>query len=255
VANDRISDLYALPLDEFTDARNALAKELAAGGDKAAADDVRALKKPSVPAWAVNQVARAHSDEVETLFDAGASLRDAQQKLLRSGDQSGVKDATAAERQAVRALVARAKKILADAGNAANEATLERIADTFYATTTDAEGRERVRTGTLTKEMKRAGFGDVGGLSVVPAPPAKREQPGKRGAQLKKEAAELRAAAEAAERRAAEVEAHAIQLRKEAEDARARADASKETARFARREATERRRDAERAARRLDRRG
>jgi hypothetical protein len=255
VTDDRISDLYALPLDEFTDARNALAKELAAAGDKAEAAEVRALKKPSVPAWAVNQVARAHPGEVEALFEAGANLRDAQQKLLRRGDQSGVKDASAAERQAVKALVARAKKILADADNAANEATLERIADTFYATTTDDKGREHVRTGTLTKEMKRAGFGDPGGLSVVPAARAKEEKPQKKNAQLQKEATKLQAAAEDAEQRAVEAEARASELMMEAEDARARADAAKEKARFARREATERRRDADRAARRLDRRG
>jgi len=255
VANDQISDLYALPLDEFTDARNALAKELAAGGDKAAAAEARALKKPSVPVWAVNQVARAHPGELESLFEAGADLRAAQTKLMRTGDAGAVKEATAAERQAVRTLVGRAKKILADVGNAANEATLERIADTFYATTTDDEGRELVRTGTLTKEMKRAGFGDVGSLSVVPAGRATQEQPEKKSAQLQKEAAKLNAAAEEAEQRAADAESLASELMKEAEDARARADAAKEKARFARREATERRRDADKAARRLDRRG
>ena len=255
MANDRISDLYALSLDEFTDARNALAKELASGGDKAAAAEVRALKKPSVPAWAVNQVARAHPADVEALFDAGANLRDAQKMLMRSGDSSAVKDATAAERQAVKALVARAKKILADAGNVANEATLERVADTFYATTTDDEGREHVRTGTLTKEMKRAGFGDVGNLTVVPATRAKEEKPEKTNAKLQKESAKLQTAAGEAEQRAADAEERATELMKEAEDARARADAAKEKARFARREATETRRDADRAARRLDRRG
>jgi hypothetical protein len=255
VANDRVADLYALSLDKFTDARNTLAKELAADGDKAAAAEVRALQKPSVPAWTVNQVARAHPGEVESLFEAGAALRAAQTKLMRTGDAATVKEATAAERQAVRTLVGRAKKILADAGNAANEATLERIADTFYATTTDDEGRERVRTGTLTKEMKRAGFGDVGGLSVVPAPRAKQEQPEKKNAQLQKEASKLQAAAEESEQRATEAESRASALMKDAEDARARADEAKEKARFARREAAERRRDADRAARRVDRRG
>jgi hypothetical protein len=254
VANDRIAELYALPLDEFTDARNALAKELTAGGDKVAAAEVRALKKLSVPAWAVNQVARAHPDDLEALFDAGASLRGAQKKLLRSGDQSAVKDATAAERQAVKTLVARAKKILTDAGNAANEATLERIADTFYATTTDDEGREHVRKGTLTKEMKRAGFGDVGGLTVVPQS-GKQEKQEISTTKLLKQSAKLQADAEEAEDRAADAEGLATRLIEEAQAAHARADEAREKARFARREATERRRDADKLARRLDRRG
>src|SRR5579872_3059426 len=46
-----IDRLYQLPLDEFTEARNAVAKD--AGGE---AGRVRALGKPSVPAWIVNQL-------------------------------------------------------------------------------------------------------------------------------------------------------------------------------------------------------
>ena len=196
MAKDPTSDLYALPLDEFTGARNALAKELAAGGDKDAAAEVRALKKPGVPAWAVNQVARAYPEAVESLFEAGALLRDAQKKLIRSGDAAAVKEATAAERKAVRDLVDRARKILSDAGHTPNEALLERVADTFYATTVDDEGREAVRNGTLTKELKRAGFGDVGALSVVPAARAEEDKPRQTSARLQKESAKLQTAAE-----------------------------------------------------------
>jgi len=255
VAKDPTSDLYALPLDEFTGARNALAKELAAGGDKDAAAEVRALKKPGVPAWAVNQVARAYPEAVESLFEAGALLRDAQKKLIRSGDAAAVKEATAAERKAVRDLVDRARKILSDAGHTPNEALLERVADTFYATTVDDEGREAVRNGTLTKELKRAGFGDVGALSVVPAARAEEDKPRQTSARLQKESAKLQTAAEEAEGRATEAEARATQLAKEADDARARADAAKEKVRFARREATEARRVADKAARRAERGG
>ena len=158
---DRTSDLYALPLEEFTNARNALAKELAAGGDKAAAEALRALRKPGVPAWAVNQVARRDPKGIAELFDTGKQLRAAQQKLIRSGDTGAVKEATMAERRVVRTLVNKAKEVLAEGGHTPNEATLDRIADTFYATAVDEEGRELVQKGTLTKELKRVGFGDV----------------------------------------------------------------------------------------------
>jgi hypothetical protein len=47
----RIDQLYQLPLEEFTSARNALAKD--AGADAAR---VRALTKPPIAAWAVNQL-------------------------------------------------------------------------------------------------------------------------------------------------------------------------------------------------------
>jgi len=249
-----VSDLYALPLDEFTRARNELAKEIAGGGDKGAADAVRNLRKPSVPAWAVNQVARRDPKRIAGLFDTGKQLRAAQQKLIRSGDTAAVKEATTEERQAVRALVDVAKTILSDAGHTPNEATLERIADTFYATAVDDEGRELVRKGTLTKELKRVGFGDVAGLSVVPRARTPAEaKPKAQGARLEKEAAKLRAAADEAEKAAASADGLASELATVAEDARAKADAAKEKARFARRAASEARRDADKAARRLDR--
>ncbi|HJT38339.1 MAG TPA: hypothetical protein VJ818_07930 [Actinomycetota bacterium] len=254
MAKDKVAALYELPLEEFTGARNALAKELTSGGDKAKAAEVRALRKPSVPAWAVNQVARAHPADIEALFDAGAQLRDAQKKLMRTGDASVVKDATVSERNAVKVLVGRARAILANAGHTPNESMLERVADTFYATTVDEEGRRLVKEGTLTKELKRVGFGDVGGLSVVPTPRAAKEQRD-RASQLIEDVARLRKAADIAEKHAAEAEARAAELVKEAEAARAQADAARERARFARREATETRRDAERAARRVHREG
>ena len=50
--DSRIDELYKLPLDEFTKARNALAKTLS-GTDKAS---VASLAKPSVAMWAVNQL-------------------------------------------------------------------------------------------------------------------------------------------------------------------------------------------------------
>jgi hypothetical protein len=250
---DRTSDLYALPLDEFTSARNDLAKELAGAGDKAAADAVRALRKPGVPAWAVNQVARRDPKGIVELFDTGTQLRAAQQKLIRSGDTGAVKEATTAERRVVRALVDEAKSILTQAGHTPNEATLERIADTFYATAVDEEGRELVQKGTLTKELKRVGFGEMTSLTVVPAARAQAEKPKAQGARLEKEAAKLRAAADDAEKKATDAETLAEDMASAAEDARAKADAAKEKARFARRAATEARRDADKAVRRLDR--
>ena len=53
-----IDELFDLPLDEFTAARNDLAKRLKRDGDEDAAEQVRSLPKPSIAAWAVNQLAR-----------------------------------------------------------------------------------------------------------------------------------------------------------------------------------------------------
>ena len=58
-------DLFALPLDAFVSARDARAKALAKDGHDLEAKRVAALKKPTVPAWALDQLARKHPRAVE----------------------------------------------------------------------------------------------------------------------------------------------------------------------------------------------
>ena len=79
-----IDRLFELPLDEFTPARNELARRLKGEGDKEAAEHVQALAKPSVPAWAINQLARQEKAKVKALLDAGTKLRKAQEKPSRA---------------------------------------------------------------------------------------------------------------------------------------------------------------------------
>ena len=54
-----VDQLYGGPPDEFIARRDARAKELRKGGDRAAADAVKKLRKPSVSAAAVNRLARS----------------------------------------------------------------------------------------------------------------------------------------------------------------------------------------------------
>jgi hypothetical protein len=48
--------LYRLPIASFIEARDALAARRRAAGDRDGAARVRALRKPSASAWAVNQL-------------------------------------------------------------------------------------------------------------------------------------------------------------------------------------------------------
>jgi hypothetical protein len=250
---DEADELYALPLEEFTPARDSLAKRLRDDGDKEAAAGVKALRKPSVPAWAVNQVARADKKAVDALFDAGARLQDAQKKLMRGGDAKAVQEATAAERDAVKKLLAAARKRLEAGGHGATESTLERVADSFYATAVDPDARENVRAGRLTKELKRVGFGEVPELSLVPG--GKSERPVSRGpgAKERKEAEKRAREADDAEQAALAAEERAAELARKADEAKARATDAKAEARFARRAADTKRREAEKLAAKLQR--
>ena len=73
---DRIDELFKLPLDEFTSARDAIAAELRKAGDGEGAARVKKLKKPSLSAWAVNQVAHAEPAKMEKLFALRDQLED-----------------------------------------------------------------------------------------------------------------------------------------------------------------------------------
>ncbi len=78
-----LDELYKAPLEDFTARRNELVRKLRVSGDRDLAEAVRGLAKPSVAAWAVNQLAFNHPDEVDALMEAGERLRNVQEWLLR----------------------------------------------------------------------------------------------------------------------------------------------------------------------------
>jgi 3-oxoacyl-ACP reductase-like protein len=118
--DELIAELYALPIDEFTSARDALAKRLRADGEREVAKQVKALRKPSVTAWAVNRVRHREPERVEELLEAGERLRQAQEQVIRSGELGQLRDAGARERDLVESLVDSALAELAASGHAAN---------------------------------------------------------------------------------------------------------------------------------------
>jgi hypothetical protein len=79
---DAVAGLYRLPLAEFVAARDQLARQLRAAGDREAALRVAALRRPSVSAWAANQLAQAVPHAMAELLEVGAALRQAQQDAL-----------------------------------------------------------------------------------------------------------------------------------------------------------------------------
>ena len=88
-------DLYGLPLDRFIPERDALAKSLRADTKRDEAAEVTAMRKPTVAAWAVNQLVRTQGRAVGELFEAGDELRDAQAQLLAGkGDGGALQAAT-----------------------------------------------------------------------------------------------------------------------------------------------------------------
>jgi hypothetical protein len=158
----KAADLYGLPLEEFTKERDALAKELRQGGDKEAADEVKALRKPSVSAWTVNQLARRHPQEMRELVKAGEGLRKAQRAAVGGKGPDALRDATRAHRDRLDNLTSFAREELGADGQ-----TLQRAVQNLRSASIDKEASKTLLAGTLTGDIEQAGFGQL--LSAVPA--------------------------------------------------------------------------------------
>jgi hypothetical protein len=231
-------DLYGLPLDEFTAARNALVAELKKGGDAEAAASVKALKKPPVTAWAINQLVRAHSDDVAALLEVGERLRKAQDAVMEGSDPAALRSAMADRRELVTELARHAAQMLDKEGAKANRTHLDRISATLMNAAVDDEARESLRAGTLTGDVDATK--DLGSAWTTAAPANLDDRP----------AVEVRAARKEAERLAREAddaEALALEMAREAERARSIADQAMQAASDARRSAQESRRRANEA--------
>jgi hypothetical protein len=227
--------LYALPPAEFTAARNDLARRLKDAGQSDASAQVKSLRKPTVPLWAVNQLARHNQKGIDALLTAAEQLRTAQQEALRSGESSALRDATATERKVLRELTQQADELLRKAGHSAAG---ERIASTLRSAALTPEGGELLRHGRLSEELESSGFGAFAGMEL-PTPPAKpkaaspseRRRREERTRKLRERASKLRAEATKATREVTKAEEALARTRKKAENAEeaaARAEAQLE---------------------------
>jgi hypothetical protein len=169
-------DLYGLPLERFVAERGALAKSLRAEGRRDEAAAVAGLRKPSIAAWAVNQLVRTQHADAQELFDAGDELREAQANLLAgSGDGRALRAAGERQRAAIDTLVDAARGLLTTAGDDLSPAIVERVSDTLHAAALDTQARQQVRDGRLERELRHIGLG-LGESPAVP-PAAAKTQP------------------------------------------------------------------------------
>jgi len=169
---DPVDALFGLPPEDFTAARDALAKRLRAEGHAEAARTVRQLRRPSVAAWAVDQLARAAPEDLQRLLDTGDDLRRSQRAALSGAGGGRLREATARRRALLAELTERAAGLLTDAGRSPDPHRAA-IAGTLEAATVDDEAADLVRSGRLSRELPPpSGFGDLTGLTLVPDAPA-----------------------------------------------------------------------------------
>lgn len=169
---EAVDRLYGLPREDFVRERDALAKQLRAGGRRDEATAVKALGKPTVAAWAANQAVRSQKKSARDLWKAGDQLSGAHDAVL-AGKGSGAKlrEATERERAAVERLVEAARGLLSASGGDLSEATIERVRETLHAGAIDPDAREEVAGGRSARERTPQGlFGGGANVFAVEAP-------------------------------------------------------------------------------------
>jgi hypothetical protein len=154
---DDVDALYRLPLAEFTAARNTLAGRLKQGGRGNEADFVKALVKPSISAWAVNQLYWKHREAFDRLIATGEQFRQAQTSGLarKVADMRGVLEA---RREALSNLSDLTTALLRDAGHNPTLDTIRRITTTLEAMSAYPSLPDAPRPGRLTHDVDPPGF-------------------------------------------------------------------------------------------------
>jgi hypothetical protein len=157
---DIADELYGLPLDEFTAARNARAKT-----DK----QVKSLPKPSAAAWAINQFVRSSPAKLEQVFALGEKLREAQGEL----DASTMRSLGQQRRSLITALA----KEISSTASARTE-----IEQTLQAAMADEDAAAAVASGRLVRALSTDGLeaADLEGAVAVPVAGTRRPKPKKK---------------------------------------------------------------------------
>jgi hypothetical protein len=165
---DPVDELYMLPVRDFTAARDRLAAKLAADDERDRAREVKALRRPTVAAWVVNQLAHRHRAALRRLIDAGEVLRKAQRRLVRGGNAGELRAAAKQRQEVLRELRRLAQGILREAGAAPH---LDDILATLEAASIDPAAARAVTAGRLARELPRpSGFGESPQLTLIAAP-------------------------------------------------------------------------------------
>src|SRR4051794_6413712 len=201
VPANALDKLFGGPLEEFTPARNELAKKLRSDGKGDAADWVKGLAKPSRAAWLVNQLSEQKPDQVGELLDLGNELREVQEELMAgSPDRAKMREAAQREQKAIGSLTRAAEAIGGEHGVGAQ--ILTRVGETLQAAAGDPEVAEAIERGRLPREQRAASVGLVG----TATPPARRKGTKDREAAERRARQQQAKARKAAERKLATAE-------------------------------------------------
>ncbi len=156
--------LYAGPLSGFIAARDAATR---AATSKDLAAEIKALRKPSTAAWAVNVLVRREADQIDQALGIAESLRVA----AASMDGEELRALTRQRRQLTAALTSTAAQLVSEHGARLTPALADQVEGTLTAAMLDPVAAEVVRSGLVVTAFASTGFSevDVAAVCAVPA--------------------------------------------------------------------------------------
>lgn len=214
--SEHLDRLYSVELANFVAERRAIALALKASGDKEQAKAIESLRKPSLAAWALNQVVRKHRGEVDELLEA-------QDEMGSASSPAALREAGERRRRLIAQLTGRAVDILTESGHG-GEANRSKVEMTLLAVGTDAEAAKAFRAGRLAGDLQPGSSWDVTLAQTSDEPRPKRSAGST--AKRSRDQKELRALVEKAQRLEKRAEQAAQRLKEAEGDAAAAAEAA-----------------------------
>ncbi len=205
---EHVDAIHGVAPDDFVAERDRRVRQLRADGHREEASALKGHRKPTLPAWAVNQLARREPAAVDELVQAGGALRTAQLRATSGKGADGLRPATHRVRDLATDLARSARDILDGAG--ASTGHLEEVQQTLFAAAIDPDLQERLCRGVFSRPVEATGFGVMEGLVAVPDEP---DAPGE----------------DVADQQEPEEDAHAREQRRRREEEQARRDARRRT--------------------------
>ncbi|MFI8361914.1 hypothetical protein ACIGD1_17310 [Streptomyces sp. NPDC085612] len=169
------TELYGLLPEEFTAARDARAAAARRDGDRAAAEALAALRRPTLAVWAANLLARAEEDQARRLLELGEGLREAHRNL--AGEE--LRTLSHQQHVVVAAMAREACRLAGEAGKPVSGSVQHAVEQILRAVLADPATAETWARGVLAEAPPPV----VGFAETAPAPgtlprPAKRRTAG-----------------------------------------------------------------------------
>ena len=173
---DDVDALFRLPLTEFISARKTLAARLKQEGHGDQVNRVKALVKPSISAWAVNQLYWQHREAFDRLIATGQNFRRAQSSRL-AGRVGDMRKALDARREALSELSTLATTVLHNAGHNPTPDMVRRVTTTLEAMSAYASLPDDLAPGRLTQDVDPPGFDSLASFGSGATMPARTKEP------------------------------------------------------------------------------